>query len=358
MNNKTLAVGPSSGPVTGQLKAFNTYVEGTSAKVDVVDKYIGGGNGAMVRLIRYAFSLINCLLRNRYSHLYITTSRTTFGFFIDAYAIIIFKVLNDGKVVNHLHGADFIGFRERFFCRRLVDWIYNKIDISIVLSESMKEQYHFYDSMSVVVVSNFSDSKVEDLSSFQKKEFGIELRVLKILYLSNLIYSKGIYHVIKAVSELVQEGNNISLDIAGNFMPDQFMTAESLENMCSFLWSDSITYLGSLTGSKVINVLNENDVMCLPTFYPTEAQPLCLIEGMAHGMHIITTKHNYNIDFLPLDFSSVVFVETDNIASIKEALLNVYNKGISLPSQMKNYDYFLHNFSLKKYISSIDGILE
>ncbi|HMB90177.1 MAG TPA: glycosyltransferase family 4 protein, partial [Rhodothermales bacterium] len=53
-----------------------------------------------------------------------------------------------------------------------------------------------------------------------------------------------------------------------------------------------VTHHGSISDRKKIRALYLNaDVFLLPTYYPTEAQPLAIIEALNAGMPVITTRH-------------------------------------------------------------------
>lgn len=351
-----LAVGPVSGPITGQAKAFGQYVKLSSMNISVVDKMIGNDIKSPFRLFKYLFRVFILLVSRRYNSLYITTSRTSFGFFLDLYVILIFKVFNRGRVVNHLHGADFLEFRRKFYFKGIVDYVYGKIDTSIVLCERMKEQYSLFKKMRVVVVPNFSSTKSNSISRHTDPDCSVP-RSLHILYLSNLIYSKGILHLIRVASQLQKSGFNINVTVAGNYMPDSFMSGKVLKDKCQSYWSERITYVGCVSGVDKEQLLNEADVMFLPTFYETEAQPISLIEGMAHGLYIVTTDHNYNKDFLPDVEPSVIYIKKNSDDAIRDALVKLCSSSIYFRKSFDNFEYFSKNFSLENYINRIDEVV-
>ena len=56
---------------------------------------------------------------------------------------------------------------------------------------------------------------------------------------------------------------------------------------------ERIFYHGPVSGIKKVDLLRSSSIFILPTYYPTEAYPISIIEAMATGNAIITTKHNY-----------------------------------------------------------------
>jgi len=128
---------------------------------------------------------------------YITTSRIYLGFFRD-FTLIFIADLFSFTIINHLHGADFKIFRDKNKILRIfIDFIYEKISVSIVLCEPMKEQYDCYDNMKLVTIPNFYALK--NKSCILHKDPS----VFRVLYLSNIMYSMGIFHLIDSVKVLV-----------------------------------------------------------------------------------------------------------------------------------------------------------
>src|SRR5690606_31956420 len=68
----------------------------------------------------------------------------------------------------------------------------------------------------------------------------------------------------------------------------------------------------------------ESDVFLLPSYYPTEAQPLALIEALSAGTPVITTRHS-GLPYMVQDGAQARFVpprRPDAIAEAVESLLD------------------------------------
>jgi glycosyltransferase involved in cell wall biosynthesis len=53
---------------------------------------------------------------------------------------------------------------------------------------------------------------------------------------------------------------------------------------------DHVKYLGPKYGVEKASIFRESDLFIFPTFYSVECFPVVIIEAMAHGMPIISTK--------------------------------------------------------------------
>lgn len=357
-----ICVGPISGPPTGQQIAFKTFVDNYHGDISVIDT-----NSLNKNKIKYTYDMLCGILRflilissSKYQVCYITTSRSKFGFFKDSIFIGLANLFNL-KVVNHLHGSDFLFFRENFFAKNFLDYIYKKIEHHIVLSDSMVEQYEFYDNSNISVVPNFITTSLDSIPD-EKYPIKIdkfdEKNPLKVLYLSNIMASKGFFYLFEAVKNLNENGAHIKLIVAGKLIPDSFMGINELHSEFSRVSSfEFVDYKGIVSGAEKEDLLNESNVLALPTFYPTEAQPLSIIEGMAHGCVILTTNHNYLNDLVSKENGYIVNVKSSY--EIEVSFNDLYKNVTYLYAIEKiNKKYSYENYKKEKYIENVTNIID
>ncbi|MFT5852183.1 MAG: glycosyltransferase involved in cell wall biosynthesis [Colwellia sp.] len=348
-------IGPKLKPITGQAMAFNMafthYLGGKR-----VFYYEGSNGGVLTVIFKNLFLFFLFLYHFIFNFrdvkcVYLTTSRSLTGFIRDALFILtcrLFKV----RIVNHLHGADFINFRDslKWPFKSIVDFVYSKIDTSIVLMLKMKEQYAMYDGMKVVSISNCAPP----MSNLPKKHSDS----LKILYLSNIMYSKGVLFVIEAVDNLIKLGIDVQLTIAGSPMGDEYKTSEEIQLIFKEMITgkDYIDYLGTVTGIIKEQLLADSDVFVLPSFYRTEAQPISILEAMLSGSAIITTNHNYLSDLINSNNGFVV--EPRSAKGIETSILELINDKSKLESiSVYNKDYAEKHYSLETYVNQISKVI-
>lgn len=357
MKLNVLCVGPVPPAITGQSVAFESYVKNTQNEVLIIDtnrtgrSAIGKFFNVFRALTRYFYALITC----NFEALYITTSRTSLGFLLDSIFIVAFKIMKRGVVVNHLHGSDFIEFRRSYRMKNLIDFVYGMVDKSIVLSESMREQYEIYPDMRIYVVPNFSEDFMSE-TDLKVKLLSFDEEKINVLYLSNLMYSKGVVHLIEAISDINKKGNRFNLTLAGAFIGDKHMSAEEVKFAVESRLSESINYVGVVSGDDKRNLLSKSQVFCLPTFYETEAQPISVIEAASYCCSIILTNHNYNGDLL--NFFDLDLIKPESKEHIVEALEDFYNMRSYYASTARNtYHKAIEFFTLDAYVGNIDFVI-
>ena len=112
--------------------------------------------------------------------------------------------------------------------------------------------------------------------------------------------SKGILEFLTASKYLLKDDNSIRIDIAGDFLSDNYMSKNQIKKKFLDLFEglkndfqERIFYHGPVSGIKKVDLLRSSSIFILPTYYPTEAYPISILEAMATGNAIVTTKHNY-----------------------------------------------------------------
>lgn len=181
---------------------------------------------------------------------------------------------------------------------------------------------------------------------------GSDPQVFRILYLAHCMTEKGLFDAISGVllaaERLRASGSRISLHltVAGNFV-----TAEErsrFDALCARPEAgDLIRYVGFVSGAEKQTLLCESDLLCFPTFYPNENQPVNLIEAMAFGLPIVTTRWRSLAEMFPENYKGLVDPRSpDQVATAIESLL-IGETGETLRS------VFVQQFKLESYLAEL-----
>ena len=158
---------------------------------------------------------------------YFTSSRSLKGFYSRDIWVFFLGIMLRRRIINHLHGADFEMFYENsgLISRMLIDSLYKKIDVSIAPAEYVLKQYHRYTKMRLEVVENFFD--LHQLTVIQYRDYSAPL---ELIYLSNLIFSKGFTVSVEACKLLYNEGLDLHLTLCGVPLADEFMSVDEIND--------------------------------------------------------------------------------------------------------------------------------
>jgi len=194
------------------------------------------------------------------------------------------------RTVVHLHGG--AGMPEMRFVGRALRALnavfLRRLGAAIVLGESLREIYRgIVPDDRIHVVPNFAEdglftSQPEIRSKFDQPE------PLRVLFLSNLLPGKGHEELVDAFLGLDERVRALMrVDLAGAFESER--ARESLLEKVK--GDDRLVYHGTVTGERKRALLNQAHVLCLPTYYAYEGQPISLLEAYASGCAVITTDH-------------------------------------------------------------------
>lgn len=357
-----LFIGTFSPPITGQSFSFETSFQGYSGRKVKVSKTPLGDSLFLKSLTHFFvfFKVLFSLTFKRVDKVYMTTFSTIEGSVSDIPVLFLCRFFKK-KTVIHLHGSNFRQVVQTApgFYRKLLIHVFKGVDKGIVLSEIMREQLDFMlPPEKIAVVSNFYDPYLESIQP-DIIASGQANGLLKIGYLSNLMYSKGIIHLVEAIEGLHAKGIGLELHVAGKFMGDEYMSSKEIEEYFQAKGRNNawIKYHGVVRGGDKLAFYERINVFALPTFYTHEAQPISIIEAMRAGCVIVSTHYKYIPDLVSKENGWLVSIKSKE--EIASALTMISECGEDFLSRMrlKNMRTALEQYSLDNYLSRLHEVL-
>ena len=140
----------------------------------------------------------------------------------------------------------------------------------------------------------------------------------RLLMLSNLIVSKGIYVLLEACQRLKERGVAFHCDYVGGeskeVTGEQFRKAIAERGL-----EDCVIYHGPQYGADKDRAFRRADIFVFPTFYDNECFPLVLVEAMQYRLPIVTTPEGGILDIVTDGVNGLVCKQQD-VDSLVEAL--------------------------------------
>lgn len=337
-----LLVGPLPPPAHGQALAFEMLCDELRARnYDCRVINVQGKSPSSLGQLTFKRSIetLSVCARfvkgviSRYRHVYITVSRSRVGFMRDLVMIWI-AWLWGCSIVVHVKGGNYDVFyrTQPQYWQFLIRHTLRRTRCIIVLSERLRDMFAFDLTLRerTAVVPN---SPSFALNAPSRGRHLRQDRPVRLLFLSNLIQSKGYFDVLEAVT-ILQKTTAMRLEaiFAGHFLssPDDSvpMSPEQAEvkfheYVAANGLKDIIRYVGPVIGEAKRRLLETSDFFLLPTRYFTEGQPLSLIEAMSYGCVAISTNYRAIPD-LVVDGVTGVLIEAgrpDQIAGIIQRIV-------------------------------------
>ena len=239
--------------------------------------------------IRQLAQLAAVCMRTDIDIVYLPVSQNVPAFLRDALFIIQSRLLGK-RVLIHLHGGYFRKLYENEgggFFRLIVRAAMCCVSGAVVLGEEFRGIFAgLVPPERVFVVEN----GVPDPGAWELRARSQKVPGETLLYMSTLTQTKGILELLQAVSFLRQAYPAIRLIVAGQWAEDSLRSkAEVLIEREQI--QPNVTFVGHVSGTAKAEFLSAGDIFCLPTHYPYEGQPLVILEAMAAGLPVLSTRH-------------------------------------------------------------------
>lgn len=218
---------------------------------------------------------------------YVTPNACGGAFYKDFMVVQMLKHLGC-KVVVHYHNKGVATRQNRRFDDALYRRFFKGIKV-ILLSRCLYDDVKKYvDRKNVFICGNGIPITDNSASSDTGAGNDIDGKVPHILFLSNLLISKGVVVLLDALKVLKGKSCRFVCDFVGGEtveMDAAMFQAEVVKRRLESM----VVYHGRKYGKDKETFLKTADVFVFPTFYPNECFPLVLLEAMQHHLPCIST---------------------------------------------------------------------
>ncbi|MEO8760844.1 MAG: glycosyltransferase family 4 protein [Bacteroidia bacterium] len=300
------------------------------------------------------FTMFFLLSKHKPNLVLVPISQTTIGFFKDSLFILIAKLFGK-KVLLQLRGSNFKTWisHSSLFNKSYVKFILKKTQGIIVLGNNLKYLFvDYYNNDNIFVVPNGGDYIIPKRNESDE---------VKILYLSNLLASKGVEDVFKAIEILNREINVISsevekpkfsIDLIGEWYN------ENDKNNCLAIKENNqlpMRVHSSKGIAEKFQYLADADIFVFPPREP-EGHPWSIVEAMSASLPIISTNQGAIIESV-IDSVNGFIVEPNDPEQIAEKL-KLLIEDIELRKKMgaASRQLYLANFTEAKMVEKLTAV--
>ncbi len=181
---------------------------------------------------------------------------------------------------------------------------------------------------------------------------GGDPQMVKVLFLAHCSHDKGLFTSVEAVlaanRQLAAQGSAVRMKLAiGGSFVSAVEKAEFDRLVQAREYAETVEYLGFVSGPEKKRVLIETDIFCFPTCYFGENQPVNLIEAMAFGLPIVTTRWRSLPEMLPPDYPGLI--DSQSPEQVAAALLKL----MSERSGEAVRENFLARFTVERHLENL-----
>ncbi|MBR5167414.1 MAG: glycosyltransferase family 4 protein [Salinivirgaceae bacterium] len=292
------------------------------------------------RFISALFITFWKLLTRRYAFCYLGLTCHGSGFLKDTPFALLCKLFRR-KIVIHQHNKGMSADVDKWPYHWLLPLVYRNAKV-ILLS------WHLYLDIERVVKKEQVMICPNGIPQTNSETIIRNNKVPHLLFLSNLIITKGVHVLLDACKILKDKGQEFVCDFVGAESKEISEWGFKNEVSCRGL-EGIVQYHGRKYGAEKTRFFTDSDIFIHPTY--NDCFPLVLLEAMQYQLPIVTTNEG-GIPDVVQDGVNGFICERQNAeslaAAIERLLLNP-----SLRCQMGNtgYEIYRQNFTLEKFES-------
>ena len=298
------------------------------------------GNFSIKKLLlffKYFFNLIRQCIVEKYDYVYFTYNFRKFGVPRDTLFVAIFRLFKI-PIIFHFRNQGAKELSKNFFYKKLISFSLKKGKYICLSEIASKDIEGFINQNDLYIVNNGIKSQT---IKFKKNKSNWEK--IRIFYISNLRFEKGIYTLLD-VYELLsnQIENSLSLTIVGQEGDVDYQT---LQKYIDDKQIKNVNLVGAKFGKDKYNLFLESDIF----FYPTKNDvfPGVILEAMQFQLPIITTKVGSIPDIIKNNKNGIL-CDLDNKRQMLSALIKlIKNKNFAKMIAKKARTDFLSNYTLE-----------
>jgi glycosyltransferase involved in cell wall biosynthesis len=199
------------------------------------------------------------------------------------------------------------------------------------------------------------------LTAEQREAAGGNAGVFSVLFLAHCMRAKGLFDALEAVAlanaRLKSSGHTLSLrlTVAGAFAEPE----EEVEFRARVAQPDlagCVEYVGFVGDEQKRVLLAAHDALCFPSYYHAESFGLVVIEAMAAGLAIVTTRWRALPDLLPPDYPGAVALRDPE--AIARALIAALDRDDTVLQAefISRFTAAAHLAELHKVLAAVDRL--
>src|ERR1035437_1053622 len=312
------------------------------------------GRWSFIKALRFIGIWVNLLvkiIKKKPTVCYLALSTTGLSFYKDVLLVFWLRLFHV-KRVYHLHNKGVSKRQTNKLIRLLYQFVFKGADV-ILLSDYLYKDVETFVPLSKVhicpngIEDNFSNLKPHSYSSLNPE---------KILFLSNLIKSKGVTVLLDACVILQKNGIDFECNFVGAegdinaIVFDKKVKQHGIEKR--------VKYLGRKFGQDKQAVLADTDIFAFPTYYSNECFPLVLLEAMSAGIAVVSTFEGGIPDIIEDGITGFLVPQRDAEIMAEKLELLITNPTLREQMGMAGRQKFENEFTLEIFEHNLERILQ
>ena len=280
---------------------------------------------------------------------YLAITAKDVGFYKD-FPIVVLAKLFGKKLVLHYHNKGVCINQHNFFDDLLYRILFKNTKV-ILLSKRLYEDVSKYVKQEDVF---FLPNGIP-IPNAVEEVLPKNNEIPKLIFLSNLIESKGVFVLLEALKALDNKGIAFHCNFVGG--AGDISSKQLNQKINNLNLQNCVSYLGKKYNHEKHKIFQSSDIFLFPTHYHNECFPLVLLEAMMFGLPVISTNEG-GIPDIVKDGETGFIVEKQKPKQLAEKIkwLIDHPEEVRLMGE-KGQKYFLEHYTLEVFEKRLTHIL-
>jgi len=262
------------------------------------------------------------------------------AFFRDSIYVLMCKLFRE-KILFSLHASGISNGINSEFKKKYYKFIFRKTKIVLLSKLLYFDIKDIFDKKDVYFLGNGIEDELSDKESdiiFKERK---KNRKTRILFLSNMIESKGPLDALVVCKKLRGDGLDFECNFVGAWENDE-TEKKWKKKLEEFELEDSCKYLGPKYGEDKKKILIRTDFLIFPTKYFMECYPLVILEAFMFGIPVLSYDTGAIKEMINEKFLGFVSKK----CSVSE-LYDYLKKNLKNRDSVRIREYFKKNYAIE-----------
>ena len=261
------------------------------------------------------------------------------------------KYSSNARIVVHYHNKGVASRQGKYLDNILYKKFFKGLKVILLANVLYEDVKNYVAKEDVFICSNGIPESLQREPVAERHN-----EIPKILFLSNLIVSKGVIVLLDALKILKERSVRFTCDFVGG-ETDELNAVRFDEEVKSRGLEGNAFYAGRKYGSEKTPYFENADVFAFPTFYHNETFGLVNLEAMEYKLPIVSTNEG-GIPDVVINGENGLICERKNAESLASALEKLLlDKNLRIRYGENGYKKFKSEFTLQSFEKRFVGIL-
>lgn len=330
------------------LRKFDIKKISISYKNEINDKYKYSLNKVFTIIVLH-FKLIKNIITFKPQIIYFPISPLGIAFIRDCTYVLWLKIFTK-HIVYHLHGKGIKNACEKFkIMKFFYRWAFKGSSV-ICLSNTLVDDIASVYSGVPYIVNNGIPILADSFERSYKKN-----TTVNVLFLSNLLYSKGITVLLDALVLLDSNyRDKVKVNIVGK--EAELSKAKLNEEILRRGISNFVDYIGPKYGDEKNNIYQNTDILVYPTL--NDVWGLVILEAMQHGLPVIASKEGAIPEIVDDGVSGFLVDKNNPEQIVSKIKILIDDPKLRHNMGLQGYSKFTDNYTLDIFERNIVNVFD